>query len=185
MENIAEKLTLYLEKKDIIKDERNVYKYGFEGLISTLVGTFLLIIIGIITNHLIEAIIYECIFSTLRKYIGGYHCKSHAHCIVLYNSLFMLFIIIETYLKLNSLAILGCMILIITYAPIKNKNKSISTSSEKHNRVCGIIWSLVVVMSIVIMYLNNIHYYKILFYIIYLTTILMIGGKIEYERNVL
>lgn len=69
MGNIAEKLTLYLEKKDIIQDERNVYKYGFEGLISTLMGTFLLIIIGIITNHFIETIIYECMFSTLRKYI--------------------------------------------------------------------------------------------------------------------
>lgn len=157
MENIAEQLTLYLEKKDIIQDDRNVYKYGFEGFISTLAGTVLLIIIGIITNHLIEAIIYEYIFSTLRKYIGGYHCKSHAHCIVLYNSLFVLFMVIETHLRLNILAILGCVILIIIYAPIKNKNKTTTLLSEIHNRKCGIIWSLVVVMSIAITYLNNIH----------------------------
>lgn len=185
MEYIAEKLTLYLECKSIIHNERAIYKYGFEGLISTLTGTLILFIIGIISNHFVEAILYECVFSILRKYIGGYHCKSHITCIVSYNSLFIEYIIFKKYLNLNIFVILGCMIFICIYAPIKNKNKTVLLTSQIKSKRLSILWSFIIVICILGMYFYQIQYYKILFFVFVLTTIFMLGGQWEYEKTIL
>ncbi|WP_270524786.1 accessory gene regulator B family protein [Longibaculum muris] len=105
MENIAETLTRFLEKKEIIKEDRNIYKYGFESFISTFIGTIILIDIGLITHYFIEALIYESIFTFVRKYTGGYHCKSHHACIFLYNFIFILYVILNKTIQLHLISI--------------------------------------------------------------------------------
>lgn len=68
--NISNIIVNYLDKNNVLKKEKNIYIHGARLLISTLIGTLLLIIIGIISHHFVEAIIYEIIISSSRSILG-------------------------------------------------------------------------------------------------------------------
>ena len=89
---LSQYITNYLIKHKIIDQETEIYEYGFELMISTWIGTILVLIIGSITNHFLDAVIYECVFRFTRIYTGGYHCKTYTKCILSYVFFFIIFI---------------------------------------------------------------------------------------------
>lgn len=68
---LSDKLILYLEKNNVLKEDKEIYLYGARLVISTLIGTVLLFLVGIITNHFIEAVLYEIVMSSSRSILGG------------------------------------------------------------------------------------------------------------------
>lgn len=89
---LSQYITNYLIKHKIIDQETEIYEYGFELMISTWIGTILVLIIGGFTNHFLDAVIYECVFRFTRIYTGGYHCKTYTKCILSYVFFFIIFI---------------------------------------------------------------------------------------------
>lgn len=43
----------------LLKKDKEIYIYGIELLISSMIGTILLLFIGFVSHHFVEAIIYE------------------------------------------------------------------------------------------------------------------------------
>lgn len=187
MEYLAECITVLLENNGIIKTERKIYKYGFEGLISSIIGTVFLIGLGIVLNSLFEAILYECVYSTLRKYVGGYHCKTHITCIIVYNSIFIIYLSIQNFLNFNLpillLLLLITNMLIIKFAPIRNENKLLTSIVYKRNKKIGLIYSGLISLIILILFYNNHQSYKLLLFIFVIIGIFIIGGEIENESS--
>lgn len=186
MEKIARKITHYLEKKDIITNDQAIYQYGFEALISSITGTLILLIIGFITNNLKNAIIYELLFTLLRRHTGGYHCKTHFRCIFMYNSIFVFIIFVQKYINVTLIVmiiILLCINVILwIFTPVKNINKQTTSLTYTRNKKQTKLYSFVISMIIFILYIINLNYYKIIFLTFIIITLLVLIGRKENER---
>lgn len=110
-----------------------VYVYGIELTVSSIIGAVVLLSVGLIFNCLAESIIYMVSLSVIRMFSGGYHAKSYLRCnIVLIVSylcslLFYRFyinnLIYLNYINLGVLLILSLFIFIL-FAPVNNPNKN-------------------------------------------------------------
>lgn len=100
-EVISEWMVSKLEANNIIFQDRSIYKYGIELFVSTLVGTALVLLIGVIFNSLFEAVIYEMLFVVTRGSFGGYHCKTYLRCNGLFLSVFTISLFIQTNITIN------------------------------------------------------------------------------------
>lgn len=185
--NISNIIVNYLDKNNVLKEEKDIYIHGARLLVSTFIGTSLLIIIGIISHHFVEAIIYEIIISSSRSLLGGYHCKSYIKCIMTYISMFVMGIIFNCYISFNymSLLILEIISIIITYkyCPVQNINKIISSIKYKKFKIYSIIYILTYICLLNVLYILQFQYIDILIYILFLIQILTLGGIYDYEKS--
>lgn len=74
-------ITLFLLQNKIVEQEKcDVYEYGFEVIISTIIGFILIFTSGILLNELLSSMIFYAMFIIVRQYTGGYHANSHLKC---------------------------------------------------------------------------------------------------------
>lgn len=83
MEWLADKLTDYIIKKDIIsRDSYEIYRYG---MLTGLEMTLCMVISSFIAIHLksfLEFVILIAVFFSLRAYVGGIHLKHYLACLI-------------------------------------------------------------------------------------------------------
>lgn len=84
---MIQKLAFYFANFFACKGAYNVekiliYQYGFELLISTVLNTFFILIIALLTHRIIEVLFFCLSFVPLRSVAGGYHTKHHWSCIL-------------------------------------------------------------------------------------------------------
>lgn len=123
-------------------DERDVYVYGYEIIISSIITFALLITTGLIFSKLIEAIVFFGVFYLLRRRTGGYHADTYLKCNLIFelNVLSVMFIScldipITVQIAVNIVAFLLCFIITVIKAPISNPNKPIPDSMKnKHKK---------------------------------------------------
>ncbi len=76
----------FLEKNNSIKNnKRDIYEYGYELLISTLITIITIIFLGLLSGKLLSTIIFLFYFMPIRTVAGGYHAKTHVKCLILSN----------------------------------------------------------------------------------------------------
>lgn len=112
-----------------------VYVYGLELIISSLVGEMVVLFLGLMLDRLMETLIFILLIKYIRIYSGGFHAKTYIVCNMTFITSY-LFSVLICY-KLRSVqdnTIIGLMIItviiaiatMIKLAPIENKNKPIS-----------------------------------------------------------
>ncbi len=184
---LSNRLVDYLSHNGVLNEDREIYVHGAGLVISTLIGTILLLIVGAYTGHFIEAVVYEILFSSSRSILGGYHCKSYSHCIACYVGLFILSVFISHLYIFHSvdrifIEIIG-LIIIGTLCPIENVNKTVSTKKRKIFKRYSIIYTIIYLS--IMNYLFYIHHFLgntlVVFFIV--INILIIGGKWDYEKH--
>ncbi|QTE71683.1 accessory gene regulator B family protein [Clostridiales bacterium FE2011] len=74
--------SFYISHGVIDEKEREIYDYCYEILVSTLLITFIISLIGIVTDYLGCTICFMVTFAMLKSTVGGYHANSHYGCIV-------------------------------------------------------------------------------------------------------
>lgn len=91
-------LTDYLvDGKNIPDSEREVIRYGVEGILNNLLGIFITLTVGILCDCVFGSFVFWIFFWTLRKHAGGFHAKTKFQCLVM--SVVLLFIAFEFLLK--------------------------------------------------------------------------------------
>ena len=185
-ESIAEWVVKILERNNIISQERSIYKYGVELFVSSVIGRSIVLLIGIIFNQFIFAVIYEIMFIFTRGNFGGYHCKSYAKCIISYLILYLLSIFIVTYCFIDSkfivIMLALCNYIIISYCPVRNVMKQLSENEYSVHKVKSIAKSILISLLILFTYLYDQGISNYIFTVYTIIIILVIGGKIEYEK---
>ncbi len=186
---LSYKLTEYLMHKKIIKDEFEIYKYGFELIISYSIGCIVILMLSVILKTFYAAVIYLLSFYFLRKYTGGYHCKTYFTC----NFSFILIYIIYSYLcRMYNANIYTYILYAIAFifiwilAPCDHENKILNEAEIK--KYGGISKLLLIIYSCILICF----YWLVPKYIIsmqltlIIIAILLILGKIErgVEKNV-
>lgn len=83
LQNIAARMALHLEARKIIRENQlDIYGYGLEILISTVLNGILVLLMGALLGVFMETILMIFPFILLRSNAGGFHAKTHLGCIL-------------------------------------------------------------------------------------------------------
>ena len=150
---LSEEIGLRLNSSD---NEKEIYAYSIEVLISLLINFIILTITACIMKKQAELIIFIVFFSGLRSYAGGYHAKTHIECVSLSLCLFIISALSSTYFMeygkiILFLGILFSIIMVFVFAPSESANKPLSERKlKKHKKFSRII---VLVLSVTAIFL--------------------------------
>ncbi len=163
LQQFANELAGYLLKRRIVKEEDyEIYTYGIEALLSTLVNTVLVLGIGLALGMFVDTLIFLSAFAILRVYCGGYHARSHWGCILTYTVLYGCSMLIIRFLPGSfvfafALAIAGLSLLIIfLLAPLEHVNRPFVGQEYKVFRlVSRIIASIEFILVVIFLLLKH------------------------------
>lgn len=138
--NISSDIVEVLIRNKIIDiSEKNIYQYGFEILISSLITCIIAVAEGIAFKCLVASVIYFLIFAVLRTICGGYHCQTYFRCNLVFAAVnavvisFYKFIPVESFSEMHYTSILLSLLITYFYSPIENKNKPLSANQKNHH----------------------------------------------------
>lgn len=151
-ENIVDFL---LQKKIISQENREIYAYGYQIIISSISGVVMIFIIGGALNCLIESLVFLIVFISTRQYSGGYHAHTYFKCCLLFVSSYLVILALEQFMidSINIYHIICLMtvyiLTILKYAPVENENKKLSDKNKALNRkksiVISMLWMFMVI----------------------------------------
>lgn len=159
--NLSNKITEFLIKNNAVQDdEKEVYIYGLELFLSSIVNFAIILFIGYLFDRFFETIIFLITFCPLRQFSGGFHASNYARCTIYFNLIYIGIIQLEKYLLLHIEQYILLLILVITsliialMAPIEDSNKPLN-NYEKHlfkskSIKILIFWNVMVVLEIFI-----------------------------------
>lgn len=147
-------------------EEFEIHQYGIEVIISTFINVSLLLLIGVITHTVPDAIMYFFLFMILRKFCGGYHCRTYFSCILTHISIYMFYVIIKRLIDFENLYLVFLSLLsMIILAPVHLRK--LDESEYKKYKIISI---LITILYIIIYYVTQ---EMIVLYVLYIIVILL------------
>lgn len=178
---VALMITDYLSKnKTINENQRDVYIYGFEILVSNIINLCLIVGLGFIMGTVSHSVLFYIVFVVTRSYSGGYHAESYFKCNVLFTVIYLTTLLLSklmnpfmslVYLLVFLAIYVGC---IIEYAPIDNEHKKLTTKDKKRFKKISIIISFIWTGIIIILYLTAKEYATTLTLTLVMIAVLML-----------
>lgn len=134
---VSKRTAGFLSKNMIIETEyEEVYAYGIEILLSTILNFIVAFIIALISHEFVACLINLTAFVTIRIYAGGYHADTHLGCMTTLVGVLLIFIFVIKLVSLKLMMILSPIMLIISaiiifkYAPVEHPNKPLSDKKK-------------------------------------------------------
>lgn len=142
-------------------EEKEIYAYSIEVLLSLFINLIILSITAYITNKVSELIIFIIFFSGLRTFAGGYHAKTHIECITLSFLLFIISAMSNTFFIhfgeiVMITGIIASNILVFKYAPTESKNKPLNGIEAKKYKSISRGTVILLSIAIITLYFNKI-----------------------------
>lgn len=117
---------------------QEIFIYGVEITLSTIVSYGLVLLEGFLLGAWQCAVIFEIVFTSIRLYMGGYHCTSYLSCNLTFCGIYGLIYLLAKCLaqSTNTFSIISIILLwsglgIWTMQPIGNKHKPISKAQKQ------------------------------------------------------
>lgn len=86
----------FFVKEDVVSEEqREIYQYGIELSVSTLMGLFIVLAIGVLSRRFTESVIFYIVFCLTRAFCGGFHAHSHLLCKVTFICVLILVLVMD------------------------------------------------------------------------------------------
>lgn len=134
---------ILLRNKIIENSSEDIYQYGFEIMISSVLTFMLALSCGIVFKCLLASLIYFLIFAVLRSICGGYHARTYFQCNMIFVcvTVFVMLVYknisIEQFTELHYCIIALAVLVTAFYAPIENENKLLTVKQKKQFRILG------------------------------------------------
>lgn len=184
LHSLSKRIAFFVcEKTDLLPLE--IYVYGFELIISSIIETSALLLVGFLIGKIIETMLFLFSFSSIRFFSGGYHANSYLKCFaVTLVNYFLVLLLINKLIDFSvnmifavSLVVFGLSLaLFIKVCPVKSNSKTII--KPKKQKILSIIALCTnIVLSGVLIYV-----FKINILIIILPTIFMVDTMIIIEK---
>lgn len=109
-------------------NKKEIYIYGFEITLSTLIAILSIICISLLFNNILFFVSFLLFFYSIRLFCGGYHASSYFRCFLLTNTIFMSTILLTKLIVICGLKwfvlvlVLLSSAIIFLFSPIQNKN---------------------------------------------------------------
>lgn len=187
-EKSAEKITSRLLKnKVILKEDKEIYVYGFKSGFTLLLNLLTAFIVGFVFGMILQSIVFMISYIPLRSYAGGFHASTPWRCYGI--SLFIIAAVLS-WLKFVPFLSIGCIVAIIigsilcfVLAPVEDKNKPLD---EKEQRVFKKRAYLILIIEICIsaaMYFVWKTVFEVISLAIFVEGIMLVLGKIKNIRH--
>ena len=181
----------FVEHKIITEDMVDIYKYGVEITISSIIGFILILIIGLIFKSLMQALIFYIIFIILRSFTGGYHASSYLKCNLIFSivaSLVIFFSKAATEVRFSTgiinILFLPALSVFIWLAPIENPNKLIEKKRRIYFKTGSVLAAVILYILSLILYINN-HTFEsaVIVTTMFITSVLCMITKFQKGEN--
>lgn len=144
---LSQSIADFLLLKETIKtEEKEIYIYGIQLIISSIINFLLCIITSFLLGELLNGLIFFVAFSSLRKFTGGFHSRSFLICNIVFTMIVAIALIcnmligaIFTGIPMIVLVIILTMLCLILFSPVYNKNKILTNIERKKFRIIAII----------------------------------------------
>ena len=129
-----------------------VYIYGLELIISSLIGESIVLALGLVLGRLMETIIFIILIKFIRIYSGGFHAKTYIVCNMVFIISYSVSLFISRCLAniapgiiliLMIMTVLVTVIAMLVMAPIENVNKPISLERRKVLKIKAVVAVLI------------------------------------------
>lgn len=188
---IAQNITnKFVNIGSIPTEKANIYTYGFEVLISTIVYAFTFIVIGAIAKTMLESLLFFIGFFIVRSIAGGYHANTYIACHILSLCIHLVFISVLKLLSNNAydyiivMFALFSFITLIVFAPIDHKNKHFTPQEYKYFRIYSLLYSFIILSCTTIFlsfrFINSILFFSYMFGT-FIAAFSVISAKIKKE----
>ena len=131
----------YFATKSVYKHEEvNIYKYGFELLISTILNTIGILLVSLLMEVTIGAVLFCAAFVPLRLSAGGYHAKHHWSCILGFSMVFLVFALLNRFTLMEHIipysiaSTIISALLVWSLAPVEAVNKPLGADRKSKQR---------------------------------------------------
>lgn len=183
LEQIAVKIVDWQIRKGILtEEERAVYQYAYELLLSQVINIFLAVLIAAAFRAPLPVLLFLTSYIPLRSFCGGYHADTNLVCTIVSALLiiFMCFIYQNTENGLFSVwypfSFLISGYLIIRYSPVPDKNKPLDEAETiRYKRKSRMIWGIEATVGIILYLMHS--RYGIVFAVshLFLSFMLVVG----------
>ena len=174
-------IAIFFRNKALIDEkELDTCCYGFEIILSTLLGFALIILSGALLGDFSFGILYLLYIVPIRMCVGGYHAKTYFKC----NTVFLLFFGLAFFwyriFSIGAYQILGwvnliCVFVILVLAPLENENKVMSESKRKKYKVIDIL--IYIIGGILGIYFPEVFLVQVLSIVLSIVVLLLFLGK--------
>lgn len=156
----SKKLTCQLLRNNIIDPAMtDIYEYGFELTLSTLLTSSAILLIACLLDSFFFGLLYFAISIPLRMTAGGYHASTYGKCFVISNVTYFAVSFLARLLARLMLPypvwlvlLFGCIFYILANCPVKNPHHPVSDSVLKKNRRITILFSCFLCFLMVFLY---------------------------------
>ena len=170
----------------------DVYTYGIEICLSSLIGIMLILSIGLISGYFLEGLFYIITLFAIRSYTGGYHADTYFKCNLIYVFSYLFAIGLNIlFASLNSafrifiylIIVITSIIVVCMFAPVENK--TIDEKSKKKFKFISVLAILLVsVASLLLSYLLHFYQVLIVFPAVFVVEISVLVEIILFKRRV-
>lgn len=179
----------FFVKEDVVSEEqREIYQYGIELSVSTLMGLFIVLAIGVLSRRFTESVIFYIVFCLTRAFCGGFHAHSHLLCKVTFICVLILVLVMD--LVLDNIEIyywfvlyLYSLTIVYAFAPVENPNKRLTSYDKKRCKIISIIFMVVWLVAMILFYSFGSELYHIVALTLFFVANLMLLGKYNKRRE--
>ena len=175
-----------LNYKIISYEQKDIYQYGFEIMISSLITFFIVFVCGYVFKCIIPALVYFILFVMLKSICGGYHAPNYFYCNMVFMLVTISVLVSYKYIQVGDFSTMHYLICILSfictviYSPIENDNKPLTMDQKKHFRILGTVLVLLISYVSTVFKIKLVSSYSILMDMTLLTvSIFMIIGKLK------
>lgn len=165
MTSLADCLSSFFVSRSLIPtEEKHIYTYCFEVVISSILAWGSVICIALFTDTLVQTAFYLAGFFLFRSFAGGYHADTHLGCYVLSILAYSFFLLVVAifpamhYLAAVVVFQIFAFILLWLFSPVDHKNNPFSDELKmllrKKVKILLIVFSMLVLLLI---YYNYTH----------------------------
>jgi len=158
LSEVSKKMSSYFIKRgDILEEEREIYDYYFEIMLSTIINALFLVVFGIVFKNFINTLLFMIGFIIFRMVSGGFHASSHLKCFFTLAAVFSVLILTLEFVPISWLNILTILfllastLLIYFISPVEHKNNPLDEKTKQKLKKRAQILSIVVSIIIIIL----------------------------------
>ena len=158
LSRVAQGLSSFFICRGIIKnDDREVYDYCFEILLSTVLNSLIILILSLLSSTFVNTFWFLLGFLMIRMTSGGFHAKTHLNCMLLLVAVYLGYLfLLDLILKYDYIRIaisLGIFswACVILFSPVEDANKPLDRKEiNKYRILSNIIIVIVFVIASVL-----------------------------------
>jgi accessory gene regulator B len=187
---LSKGMALFLLKNKVIDDETcEVCQYGFEIIVSTIIGFVLVMLIGLFFSEALYALLFYCLFVSIRMFTGGYHASTYFKCKLILSCTCLFVIVlskycIDFYTLPIQLIIMGLyLVTVFAYAPIEHKNAPMSKAVKALNRKRAVGISIIIALVLIHAYYCNKKISMVVSLTLFVVAFLMIISEFERRKE--